>query len=397
MTAIGSNFSACASACCSQKPKWPVQNRMPLPCASASRTRSSPSHSTSASCASCGSDAYFSSSSSSRPKCWNIAFAMARHCFSDRLRKCDLQIGERDAAMDAIDQVEQQAEAPRRARAHRRERKRPHGHGHRPDGEVLEPLSHATLPEARAVRSRSASQGRERRLDGRSSSGTIRSDVLAPVPQPDESLFLSSGSPARQMPRPRPSIVVDLAIRVSMMIARTTRRPVSLPAGLFEIGEETLGPRDAGKRKRGPVGGRTGDASGKFERDRHLQIAPPGAASSVLCGRAQALLRPQPVSTSNGIRRAGRIERLAKPAERQRARVVQRRRAPRADRRRASDRNAETRRPARAPCSRASIRRHGRRHSGSTTRGRPRPAPAAPASAARLPSARHRQAPPSHR
>ena len=33
MTAIGSNFSACASACCSQNPKCPVQNRIPLPCA----------------------------------------------------------------------------------------------------------------------------------------------------------------------------------------------------------------------------------------------------------------------------------------------------------------------------------------------------------------------------
>ena len=58
----------------------------------------------------------------------------------------------------------------------------------------------------------------------------------------------------------------------------------------------------------------------------------------------------RPASTSSASAADGGIERLAKPAERQRPRPRQTRRAPRADRRRASDRNAESRRPARAPC-----------------------------------------------
>src|SRR6185503_13928764 len=75
--------------------------------------------------------------------------------------------------MDPIGQIEQQPEDLSGA-PHGRERERPDGHGHRPDGDVLEPLPHATLPEARAVRRRSASQGpNEGAMDTSSGTGTM--------------------------------------------------------------------------------------------------------------------------------------------------------------------------------------------------------------------------------
>ena len=122
-----------------------------------------------------------------------------------------------------------------------------------------------------------------------------------------------------------------------------------LPPARLEIAVEALGPRDAGKRKRRPIGGADRRAGARTRTQGGTAEALGHSSCAAACRRPPAA-RPRPRR-----RRAAR-----EIARRQRPHIVERRLAPPADRCRASNRNAETRRPECAPCIRAAIRRPAR-------------------------------------
>src|SRR5687768_15553778 len=99
-----------------------------------------------------------------------------------------------------------------------------------------------------------------------------------------------------------------------MMMIRKRAPSGERPSCVFEIGEETLRPRDPGKRERGTIGRRTREATGECE-SRLRQDR-----TKVLFHLLRRLVVEgfSPVLNQQRIRRCGDIERLAKTAERKR-------------------------------------------------------------------------------
>ena len=150
---------------------------------------------------------------------------------------------------------------------------------------------------------------------------------------------------------------------------RNDRRPVSFQPAFSRSLKKRSGrampaKANAGRSGRGPP-----------RRREKVKLAAEETRTKVLCHLLCSLVAQGFSPVNFHQQRIGcrsRIERFAKPAEWKRARIRRRVGRNQQDRCRAANRNAESRRPARAPCIRAGSRRSGRPGSGSTTPGRRR-------------------------
>ena len=145
-----------------------------------------------------------------------------------------LEIRERDSTVDAVDQIEHQAE-PFAESAHHRERQGAHHQRNRCDGEVLDLMSHAA-PGARTARRRSASHGAN--AGSMATSSGNRDESADARPRRTHVFFGRQDHLCARRSR-RSRDLFDLLLRIMMMIAERPP-PGQLPAGLFEIAEEAL-------------------------------------------------------------------------------------------------------------------------------------------------------------
>ncbi len=191
-TDIGGSTSPCAMPCSSQYPKCPVKMITPLPAARALRTRSSPSNSTRARICSGLSVLNRSTATSSRPKCANVARAIARHSAASRVGKAArswLIASRRCAPIDGVErEADERAQRPRD-----RVRQQPHDAADGRDEGIFDAVPDRGLLHARASRIRSRSQARNASAgstdtsSGTAATGTAAGETAAAAPRPFQS------------------------------------------------------------------------------------------------------------------------------------------------------------------------------------------------------------------